>query len=60
MRDCKRTARRYATTRATATAGVTATSAASRAQSAQPPLAQLPHGGALAIASAICSGVRSR
>ncbi len=34
VRDCKRTARRYATTRATATAGVTATAAASRAQPA--------------------------
>ncbi len=33
----RRTACRYATTRATATAGVTVTSAASRAQSAQPP-----------------------
>jgi hypothetical protein len=55
----RRTARRYATIRATATAGVTATSAATR-QPRSAPIAQLPHGGALAIASAICSGVRSR
>lgn len=34
VRDCKRTACRYATTRATAIAGVTATAAASRAQPA--------------------------